>query len=185
MFQPTAWQVGAWQADEAVRVARLSRDGHLFHAAASSPTSSAIARSAALSSGFVVREGVLRGFITTPLLNKDEHKNVATPAWPPAPVHWIERAVPAKLLPYVHLARLHKPIGSWLLAWPGFLSIGLAASPGALPDVTMLALFGVGAVVRFHCVLLRCLHVSAGHRMQHTVPHVSALQEPLRQHTPL
>lgn len=61
---------------------------------------------------------------------------------------WIEKAAPASVLPYIHLARLHKPIGSWLLAWPCFWSIAMAAAPGQLPDIHMLTLYGTGAVVR-------------------------------------
>ena len=37
--------------------------------------------------------------------------------------------------------------GTWLLAWPCFWSIGLAAAPGALPDASALALFGAGAIL--------------------------------------
>lgn len=37
--------------------------------------------------------------------------------------------------------------GSWLLFWPGAWSIALAAEPGHFPDLSMLALFGVGAVI--------------------------------------
>lgn len=37
--------------------------------------------------------------------------------------------------------------GTWLLAWPCFWSIALAAPPGALPDVKLLALFGAGALL--------------------------------------
>lgn len=43
--------------------------------------------------------------------------------------------------------RLEKPIGTWLLAWPCFWSIALAAPPGSLPDLRLLALFGAGAVL--------------------------------------
>jgi 4-hydroxybenzoate polyprenyltransferase len=34
-----------------------------------------------------------------------------------------------------------------LLLWPCWWSIALAASPGALPDLTLMGLFGIGAVV--------------------------------------
>lgn len=61
---------------------------------------------------------------------------------------WLEQCVPASVLPYVHLARMHKPIGAWLLAWPCFWSIAMAAAPGQLPDLYMLTLYGTGAVVR-------------------------------------
>eukprot|EP00887_Chlorella_sp_A99_P002648 scaffold6.g2648.t1 len=43
--------------------------------------------------------------------------------------------------------RLDNPIGTWLLAWPCFWSIALAAPPGALPDARLLALFGAGALL--------------------------------------
>jgi hypothetical protein len=35
-------------------------------------------------------------------------------------ISWIERAFPKQLRPYAYLARLDKPIGTWLLAWPCF-----------------------------------------------------------------
>ncbi|XP_064483313.1 4-hydroxybenzoate polyprenyltransferase, mitochondrial-like [Ornithodoros turicata] len=54
---------------------------------------------------------------------------------------------PEELQPYLRLMRLDKPIGSWLLAWPGFWSIGLAAESGSLPDLWLLTLFGAGAVL--------------------------------------
>jgi 4-hydroxybenzoate polyprenyltransferase len=43
--------------------------------------------------------------------------------------------------------RLEKPVGSWLLAWPGLWSIALAASPGHLPDPYLSLLFAGGAVL--------------------------------------
>lgn len=43
--------------------------------------------------------------------------------------------------------RLDKPIGTWLLYLPCTWSIGLAAEAGCLPDLSMLALFGTGAVL--------------------------------------
>ncbi|PNG85279.1 4-hydroxybenzoate polyprenyltransferase, mitochondrial, partial [Tetrabaena socialis] len=55
--------------------------------------------------------------------------------------------LPAGLVPYAQLMRLDKPTGTWLLALPCFWSIALAAPPGHLPDLYVMALFGVGAVV--------------------------------------
>lgn len=49
--------------------------------------------------------------------------------------------------PYALLARLDKPIGTWLLAWPCMWSITMATTPGEIPDLKMLALFGCGAVL--------------------------------------
>ncbi|HEX9488791.1 MAG TPA: 4-hydroxybenzoate octaprenyltransferase [Stellaceae bacterium] len=58
---------------------------------------------------------------------------------------WAERFAPAALVPYIRLARLDRPIGTWLLLFPGWWAIALAA-PG-WPDWRLLALFGIGAVV--------------------------------------
>ncbi|KAF0900197.1 hypothetical protein E2562_027554 [Oryza meyeriana var. granulata] len=63
------------------------------------------------------------------------------------PSSWVDRWVPQAARPYAMLARLDKPIGTWLLAWPCFWSITMAAMPGELPDMRMLALFGCGAVL--------------------------------------
>ena len=41
----------------------------------------------------------------------------------------------------------HGPAGTWLLAWPCFWSIALAAPLGSLPDLRLLALFGTGALL--------------------------------------
>uniref|UniRef100_A0A7N0RDF5 4-hydroxybenzoate polyprenyltransferase n=1 Tax=Kalanchoe fedtschenkoi TaxID=63787 RepID=A0A7N0RDF5_KALFE len=60
---------------------------------------------------------------------------------------WIDLYLPQKIRPYAHLARLDKPIGTWLLAWPCMWSINMAASPGSLPDFKMMALFGCGALL--------------------------------------
>lgn len=54
---------------------------------------------------------------------------------------------PAKVQPYLRLIRFDKPIGTWLLYLPCTWSIALAAAPGSLPDLQLLALFGLGALV--------------------------------------
>ena len=38
-------------------------------------------------------------------------------------------------------------IGTWLLVWPCFWSIALAAPSGSLPDPVLLGLFGTGAIL--------------------------------------
>ena len=53
--------------------------------------------------------------------------------------------LPRRLRPFAVLVRLDKPIGTWLLLWPGLWSVALAAP--ALPDVRLLALFAAGALV--------------------------------------
>ena len=49
--------------------------------------------------------------------------------------------------PYLNLIRFDRPIGTWLLFLPCTWSISMAAEPGHLPDLKMLALFGTGSVI--------------------------------------
>ena len=58
---------------------------------------------------------------------------------------WVERYLPARLRPYARLARLDRPIGTWLLLFPAWWGMALA-SPHR-PDPVLLVLFAVGAVV--------------------------------------
>jgi len=55
--------------------------------------------------------------------------------------------LPSSLQPYLRLARLDRPIGTWLLFWPCGWSICLAASPGQLPSLPLLATFAAGSFV--------------------------------------
>ena len=59
--------------------------------------------------------------------------------------HWLLRLAPAPAKPYLRLARLDRPIGTWLLLWPCWWSLALAADNW--PDPLLLLLFAVGAVV--------------------------------------
>ena len=58
---------------------------------------------------------------------------------------WIDKWAPVWLRPYLHLARLDRPIGTWLLLLPCWWSIALA-TPGT-PDLVMIALFAAGALI--------------------------------------
>ncbi len=60
---------------------------------------------------------------------------------------WVDRWLPSAARPYARLARLDRPIGTWLLLFPGWWAIALAAPPGQWPDLWLMALFAVGAVV--------------------------------------
>jgi 4-hydroxybenzoate polyprenyltransferase len=57
---------------------------------------------------------------------------------------WADRYAPPGLVPYIRLARLDRPIGTWLLLFPSWWAIALAAP--AWPDWRLMALFGIGAV---------------------------------------
>src|SRR5882757_9314341 len=57
---------------------------------------------------------------------------------------WVERHLPARLRPYARLARLDRPIGTWLLLFPGWWGIALASE--RWPDPLLLVLFAIGAV---------------------------------------
>lgn len=58
---------------------------------------------------------------------------------------WIDRRAPSWLRPYLHLARIDRPIGTWLLLLPCWWSLALA-TPG-LPDPLLVGLFGLGALI--------------------------------------
>jgi 4-hydroxybenzoate polyprenyltransferase len=57
---------------------------------------------------------------------------------------WVERYLPARIQPYARLARLDRPIGTWLLLFPGWWGIALASD--RWPDPVLLLLFAIGAV---------------------------------------
>jgi 4-hydroxybenzoate polyprenyltransferase len=60
------------------------------------------------------------------------------------PGDWVARWLPLWAEPYARLARLDRPIGTWLLLFPGWWGMALAA-PG-WPDAGLLLLFAAGAV---------------------------------------
>jgi len=74
-----------------------------------------------------------------------EHERVAD-----APKsNWVDRFAPLAIRPYLRLARLDRPIGTWLLLWPCLWSIALAdlANGDRLPSIDLLLLFSIGATV--------------------------------------
>ncbi len=68
--------------------------------------------------------------------------------------NWVDARAPAALRPYLKLARLDRPIGSWLLLLPCWWAAGLAAvqlssgpaGTAVWPNLWHMALFYVGAV---------------------------------------
>jgi 4-hydroxybenzoate polyprenyltransferase len=96
-----------------------------------------------------------------PLQPEDPKNNPSTrPSAPLGPNHqqrldvyadqdatWVDRHLPPFIKPYAKLARIDRPIGTMLLLWPCWWSIGMAAPAGTMPDLQLAALFGVGAFV--------------------------------------
>jgi 4-hydroxybenzoate polyprenyltransferase len=58
---------------------------------------------------------------------------------------WVDRFAPAGFRPYARLARLDRPIGTWLLLFPCWWGIALAST--AWPSPWLMVLFGLGAVL--------------------------------------
>src|SRR5580704_16941846 len=58
---------------------------------------------------------------------------------------WVAR-LPKPWLPYLLLARVDRPIGTWLLFLPGLWGILLAGAP-ALESIRLIALFAIGSLV--------------------------------------
>ena len=61
--------------------------------------------------------------------------------------NWVDLYAPAAIQPYLKLSRIDRPIGTWLLLFPGLWSIALAAPMGEVPNLEFFFLFGIGALV--------------------------------------
>jgi 4-hydroxybenzoate polyprenyltransferase len=63
--------------------------------------------------------------------------------------NWVDRFAPEFARPYLRLARMDRPIGTWLLLFPCWWSLALAeVSEGhPYPNLTSLGLFALGALV--------------------------------------
>ncbi len=63
--------------------------------------------------------------------------------------NWVDRVLPAAWRPYARMARFDRPIGTWLLLFPGWWSVAMASDIAAAPwmFLWLMALFGIGAMV--------------------------------------
>lgn len=63
--------------------------------------------------------------------------------------NWVDRYAPLAVRPYLRLARMDRPIGTWLLLFPCWWSLTLAevAEGQPYPDLWSLLLFAIGATV--------------------------------------
>ena len=60
---------------------------------------------------------------------------------------WVDRFLPAAARPYARLARLDRPIGTWLLLFPCWWSIAFASpQPLSRESLILFATFGIGAL---------------------------------------
>src|SRR5580700_2290733 len=74
-------------------------------------------------------------------------QRAAAAAADPNDIHigdWVDRWLPPWAEPYARLARWDRPIGTWLLLFPGWWGIALAGP--RWPDPLLLLLFAIGAV---------------------------------------
>ncbi|QNP48565.1 4-hydroxybenzoate octaprenyltransferase [Diaphorobacter aerolatus] len=58
---------------------------------------------------------------------------------------WVDRRLPANWRPYVRLARLDRPVGTWLTLFPCWAALIQASH--ALPDLRTLLIFSLGALL--------------------------------------
>lgn len=70
-------------------------------------------------------------------MTQKPHTDIATHGF-------VANLAPPALRPYLRLARLDRPVGTWLLLWPGWWALGLASQ--GRPDLILLLLFGLGAL---------------------------------------
>ena len=62
------------------------------------------------------------------------------------PLNWVDRYAPQLLKPWLRLMRADRPIGAWLLLWPCWWSVALAARASEeFIDPFLLILFAIGA----------------------------------------
>lgn len=64
------------------------------------------------------------------------------------PRNWVDRWAPVATRPYLRLARADRPIGTWLLLWPCWWSVALAAlaKGDPAPSPLFLILFAIGSI---------------------------------------
>ncbi|MGD9784249.1 MAG: 4-hydroxybenzoate octaprenyltransferase [Hyphomicrobiaceae bacterium] len=89
--------------------------------------------------------------MTAPPPAEFEHETgaaAARPAVADAPRgNWVDTHAPGSWRPYLRLARADRPIGTWLLLFPCWWSLGLAtiADGRHFPEVWLMVLFAIGA----------------------------------------
>lgn len=96
---------------------------------------------------------VYNNYSSSPRLYCKLEPSIVQPAIPAssssATTSWISRSpwIPKAVLPYLHLARVDKQVGTLLLLWPCIWSTALAAPLGSLPDIFIVSQFAAGAFI--------------------------------------
>lgn len=92
---------------------------------------------------------IWKGTFSTASSGADKHDSpVSNSSTSDPPIlTWVDDYLPTKVQPYARLARIDKPIGTWLLLWPCAWSTAIAAEAGHLPDPKLLGLFTAGAFI--------------------------------------
>src|SRR5258708_12464077 len=82
---------------------------------------------------------------------------------------WVDQSAPAWTRPYLRLARLDRPIGSWLLLIPCWWSVGLAAVHRPAQADPKIAIWHV--VLFFAAALAIPAPPSTSNHIAHHAPH--------------
>ena len=76
-----------------------------------------------------------------------DHKNSDIPK-----NNWVDRIAPTAARPYLKLARIDRPIGTWLLLLPGWWALSIAPKAGGMPDPFLFMLFGADFTLCVKCI---------------------------------
>ncbi|MBN8910939.1 MAG: 4-hydroxybenzoate octaprenyltransferase, partial [Rhizobiales bacterium] len=88
--------------------------------------------------------------MTARAANPDQESQLGAATVSDAPAgNWVDQYAPAAWRPYLRLARVDRPIGTWLLLFPCWWSVTLAevSNGRPYPNPVTLLLFAIGAIV--------------------------------------
>ena len=87
--------------------------------------------------------------LKTYIMSKKTYNKIVSSASDIPKNEWVDRFIPKIFRPYVRLARLDRPIGTWLLLFPCWWSITIAWPNWDVFEeiIYLMAVFGIGAIV--------------------------------------
>ena len=87
--------------------------------------------------------------LKTYIMSKKTYNKIDSSASDIPKNEWVDRFIPKIFRPYVRLARLDRPIGTWLLLFPCWWSITIAwPNRNVFEEIIyLMAVFGIGAIV--------------------------------------